>query len=239
MRLRQVAWVAKDLDAAEEEMSSALGAEVCFRDPGVGAFGLRNALFAIGDTFCEIVSPIAADTAAGRYLQRRRGDGGYMVLLQADEDERAGCRARAAAAGIREVWQASDTHDGTTIVGTHFHPGDLGGAILSIDTAVPPDSWGWAGSQWETAVGDGPAGSLLGVEIQTEEPEKRAVVWGDLLGIRPDAGHQLVMDDGSRVQFVPLADHRGEGISGVSIASLDEDRAGSSSDLVGVRIDWR
>ncbi|MFV0524524.1 MAG: hypothetical protein ACK5RL_08505 [Acidimicrobiales bacterium] len=220
-------------------MSAALGAEVCFRDPGVGAFGLRNALFAVGDTFCEIVSPVEADTAAGRYLERRRGDGGYMVILQAGEEERAACRARAAAAGIREVWQASDTHGDATIVGTHFHPGDLGGAILSIDTAMPPESWGWAGSQWSSAVGEGRAGSLLGVEIQSDEPEKRALLWGNVLGISPDAGHQLVMEDGSRVQFVGLGDDRGEGVSGVSIASRDDDLVGSSSTVVGVRVDWR
>ena len=49
---------------------------------GVGAFGLRNAVFAIGDTFLEVVAPVRDDTTAGRYLERRGGDGGYMALFQ-------------------------------------------------------------------------------------------------------------------------------------------------------------
>ncbi len=58
LRLRQVAVVAADLAAAEKDVVDTLGLERCFRDPGVGAFGLRNALFPMGDQFLEIVSPI-------------------------------------------------------------------------------------------------------------------------------------------------------------------------------------
>ena len=34
-------------------------------------FGLRNAVFALGDTFLEVVCPQRPDTAAGRLLDRR------------------------------------------------------------------------------------------------------------------------------------------------------------------------
>jgi hypothetical protein len=48
----------------------------------VGRFGLTNAVFAVGDTFVEVVAPTQPDTTAGRYLKRRGGDGGYMAIFR-------------------------------------------------------------------------------------------------------------------------------------------------------------
>ena len=42
-----------------------------FDDPGVGEFGLINAVFPVGDTFVEVVSAVQPGTTAGRYLARR------------------------------------------------------------------------------------------------------------------------------------------------------------------------
>ena len=54
MRLRQMATVARELDPVVEDICDVLGIEVCFNDPGVGAFGLHNALMPIGDTLLEV-----------------------------------------------------------------------------------------------------------------------------------------------------------------------------------------
>jgi hypothetical protein len=78
LRLRQIALVAKDLATTEKQIQDVLGLEICYRDPGVGKYGLHNALFAMGGTFLEIVSPTQPNTAGGRYIERRKGDGGYM-----------------------------------------------------------------------------------------------------------------------------------------------------------------
>jgi len=45
IRIRQIALVAADLDAAISELSPALDTDVIFQDPGVAEFGLHNALF--------------------------------------------------------------------------------------------------------------------------------------------------------------------------------------------------
>lgn len=84
MRLRQVALVAADLAPVVEDLEAVLGIETGFADPGVGEFGLTNAVLPVGDTFLEVVSPATEGTTAGRYLERRNGDGGYMVILQSD-----------------------------------------------------------------------------------------------------------------------------------------------------------
>ena len=237
MRLRQIAFVAQDLDSVETNLGSELGAEVCFRDPGVGVFGLHNALFAVGDTFIEIVSPTQDGTTAGRYLERRGGDGGYMILLDLSADERAATRARAKEMGIREVFQAEDTHGGHHIVGTHFHPGDTGGAILSVDTVDPAGTWGWAGDSWASKVKTDRAGRLTAAEIQTDRVEELAARWGALLGIDPSNG--VLKMEGSELRFVEPADDRGEGLASFEVLALDPALSRRSQVIAGVRIDWK
>ena len=85
IRLRQIALVARDLDQITKDLHNVLGLEVGFRDPDVKVFGLQNALFPVGSQFIEVVSPIKEGTAGGRYLERRAGDGGYMVITQCDD----------------------------------------------------------------------------------------------------------------------------------------------------------
>jgi len=85
LRLRQLALVAQDLDPVVDDLKSVFGVEVAFNDPGVSTFGLKNAVIPVGHQFVEVVAPIEENTAGGRYLERRNGDGGYMVILQTDD----------------------------------------------------------------------------------------------------------------------------------------------------------
>src|SRR3954469_18850515 len=104
MRLRQIALVGQDLDACEADIRAILGLDYAYDDPGVGKFGLKNAVFPVGETFLEVVSPKQPGTTAGRLLEKRGGDGGYMVILQVEDIAEA--RARIAAANARVVEQA-------------------------------------------------------------------------------------------------------------------------------------
>src|SRR5215472_1909003 len=81
-RLRQVAMVARDCGAVAGQLSQAFGWAQPYHDPGVGRFGLTNAVFAVGDTFVEVVAPVQPSTAAGRYLGSRGGNSGYMAIFQ-------------------------------------------------------------------------------------------------------------------------------------------------------------
>ena len=84
IRLRQIALVANKLAPVIDDLKAVFGLEVCFIDPGVGVFGLENSLLPVGNNFIEVVAPIKEGTAGGRYLKRRGGDGGYMVICQCD-----------------------------------------------------------------------------------------------------------------------------------------------------------
>ena len=97
-RLRQVALVARDCGQVADELRRAFGWPPPFHDPGVGRFGLTNAVFAAGDTFVEVVAPAQPDTTAGRYLERRGGDAGYMAIFQARSLARLGDRRTVTAA---------------------------------------------------------------------------------------------------------------------------------------------
>lgn len=227
LRLRQVALVATDLAAAEAEVQPALGVDLCFRDPGVGEFGLHNGLFPLGDTFLEIVSPTQDGTTAGRLLERRGGDGGYMVILQTDDLD--GARARIEASGARLVYTAH----GKTITGLHLHPRDVGGAILSIDQSTPAEDWEWAGPSWRDHVRTDVVTEMAAVELQAEDPHKMAARWAEVVGGTLDgAGTTLHLDRGA-IRFVPVADGRGEGVSGLDVTAADPAQRGTSQVACG------
>src|SRR5262249_25825348 len=137
MRLRQIALVASDLDGARADIAAVFGVDYAYDDPGVGKYGLRNAVFPIGMTFLEGVSPKAEGTTAGRLLEKRGGDGGYMVILQTPQLAEA--RQRIRDAGARIV----DEITGDGFAFTHIHPRDVGGAIVSVDWMDPPERWQW------------------------------------------------------------------------------------------------
>ncbi len=199
VRLRQAVLVARDLGPVSERLRSEFGLGEPFADPGVSAFGLHNAVYALGDTFLEVVSPTQPDTTAGRYLDRR-GDGGYMVIFQLADLDAA--RERAAAMGVRVVWQI----DLPDISGTHLHPADTRGAIVSLDRADPPGSWRWGGPDWTEREGTGAPGGLRGITIAVNDPTATAALWGELVGIEPD-GERLELD-GSYVRFEQADDER-------------------------------
>src|SRR3954463_13003369 len=101
-RMRQVVLAAADLDAVAADLEREVGVRTPFHDEGVGHFGLRNAVFSLGESFVEIVSPIHADTAVGRHLARCGGDAGYMLMFEvAGADE---TRRRLETLGVRIVW---------------------------------------------------------------------------------------------------------------------------------------
>jgi hypothetical protein len=211
VRLRQAVLVARDLEPVSQRLRSELGLGEPFADPGVGAFGLHNAVYALGDTFLEVVSPTQPDTTAGRYLDRR-GDGGYMVIFQLADLDAA--RERAAAMGVRVVWHI----DLPDISGTHLHPADTRGAIVSLDRADPPGSWRWGGPDWTEHEGNGAPGRLRGVTIAVGDPAGTAARWGQLLGVATD-GEQLELD-ASYVRFEQADDER---LTEIHVESPDRD----------------
>ena len=233
MRLRQCVFVCKDLEGSSEELCDILGIEVAYRDPGVAKWGLANVVCPTGNDFLEIVSPMKDGTSAGRYIERRKGDGGYMVILQVPDAVAE--RQRVTGLGIRAVAQK----DLPEYQYTHFHPSDTTGVLLSIDTTFAPpgvDPALW----WPPAEKDGVkharsdiTNGLAGVEIQHDDPDAAAATWSRILD-RP-AVDNIIRLDGSQIRFVPVVDGRGPGVSAYDVNVVDRERVLAAAEKRGRR----
>lgn len=233
VRLRQAVLVAAELEPVADRLREALGLGEPFRDPGVAMFGLENAVFALGDCFLEIVSPTEPGTAAGRYLERQGGDGGYMVMF--DLEDLPAARARAAESGVRTVWEI----DLPDISGTHLHPADIDGAIVSIDGSKPYGSWRWGGLEWTGQIGTGGApGRLTGVTLAVAEPAATAARWSHVLGVpvsgdRADGGDAVLALEGAEVRFRPIAEGDVEGLVEITVEGVPALPSAAGRLLVG------
>jgi Glyoxalase-like domain len=224
--------VAAELEPVASSLRSALGLGEPFRDPGVGEFGLENVVFALGDCFLEVISPTQPDTAADRWLARHGGDGGYMVLFDIEDLE--GARERAERLGVRTVWRI----DLPDISGTHLHPADMRGAIVSLDRSDPYGTWRWGGPRWTGQTGDGAAGHLAGITVAVDDPSAVAARWGEVLGL-PVAGEErpTLTLDGGEVAFEQAAEERGEGIVEFAVELTPQLRGNRDTiDVGGVRL---
>ena len=175
IRLRQIVFASNDPENMDL-LRTILDLGEPFIDPGVGEFGLTNNVFAFGDQFIEVVVPVEDNTAAGRFLARNDGLGGYMAIFQTPD--LAGVRERADAHQIRRVWNI----DLPDISASHLHPGDIGAAIVSIDEPRPPESWRWGGPHW---AGRAVPGTVTGIRVTARDPEALARRWAGVLGIDP------------------------------------------------------
>lgn len=235
MRLRQVALVAEDLAPAAAELEAVFGLQVAFRDPGVGVFGLVNVVMPVGGEFLEIVQPVRADASAARYLNRRGGDAGYMVILQSADA--LAHRARLAAMGVRLI--AESRHAGYQY--THFHPGDCAGVLTSIDSVEGDDAWRERFSDWPPAGKawrDHAATRALGiaaVEIQARDPGAAARRWSELLE-RPVSGEAEIRLERGVVRFVPPIDADGTGVVGLDIEVRDPAEALAAAKARGLEV---
>ncbi|MFV0259692.1 MAG: VOC family protein [Acidimicrobiales bacterium] len=243
LRLRQIALVAEELEPVLEQFRQVLGLEVCFRDKGVAQFGLENALLPVGNQFLEVVAPVAEGTTAGRYLERRRGDGGYMVITQCDTHPPR--RARVKELGIREVF----SFERDDYVCMQLHPKDTGGSFFEIDEqrgtrAHDVDGpWEPAGNTgWESARRTDRVDAIVAAEIQAEHPAQVAKTWGDIaeiaVGSRDDGSLVMPLDN-AEVRFVPATDGRGDGLGGISLRATDADAVLTAAAGAGVPIDGR
>jgi hypothetical protein len=230
VRLRQAVLVASELEPVVSALRAELGLGEPFRDPGVAEFGLLNAVFALGDCFLEVVSPARPGTAAGRYLDRH-GDGGYMAIF--DLEDLDGARARVERLGIRVVWRI----DLPDISGTHLHPADMRGAIVSLDQSRPYGQWRWGGPDWTGRTATGAPGRLTGVTVAVGDPGAVAARWAQVLGVPASGdGQPTLRLDGGQVCFAAPDGDRAEGLTEIAVElppALRRDR--EALELGGVR----
>ncbi len=234
LRLRQICLVARELKPVEEHLKEVLGINVCFRDPGVGFFGLENALFPIGNQLLEVVAPVKEDTAGGRYLDRRGGDGGYMVITQCDDH--APRRSRVEELGIRIAHQFDNEH----FLNMQLHPKDTGATFFEIDEQLGEGAqdidgpWGPAGPDWQRAKNTDRVDGILAAELQCDDPEAVAKKWSDIAEIPLVEELNLELDNAS-LRFIPCSDGRPEGLGGLDLSAPGKLEILQTADSLGLQ----
>jgi Glyoxalase-like domain len=228
IRLRQICLVADKLAPIIDDFRAIFGLEVCYVDKGVAVFGLENSLMPVGNNFIEVVAPIKENTAAGRYLKRRNGDGGYMVICQCDSH--GAQLARKAAAATLNIRLALE-HESKSFHNIQLHPADTGGAFFEIDwdaKGEPEGHWEPAGgSDWPKHRHNDVIGGYRAVELQAADPRGLAERWSSIAGIplRRDARDRFELPlDNASIRFVEAVDGRGEGLGGIDIEVNDRQR---------------
>mgnify|MGYP001487978429 FL=1 len=232
MRIRQVALAASDLAKTDTTLRHLLGCDESYADPEIIYFGLDNRLYTVGDCFLEVVSPVQPNTAAGRFLERRGGDGGYMVIVQVEN--LAEEQVRLADTSIRTVF-ADDRGNAKAI---HLHPKDVPGAIPSLDEMSPPESWLWAGDGWEQRAGRYVRG-ILAVEIRSPVPKATGQCWAEAYGIElmPAGEGWLLEMDGTEIRFAFDAAALEPALMAIDVDAVDLAAICAAADGLGLERD--
>jgi hypothetical protein len=181
MRLRQICLVAPHLEPVISDIADIMGLDVCYRDGNVAKYGLENALLPVDTILLEVVAPFQPGTAAGRFLDKTGGRGGYMAIFCCDDPDERGEHAKKIGVRVANVIDHAPYH------GVQLHPRDCRAAFIEFNHtdgsddvlgAYPP-----AGPDWQKSIRKDVTQALTGVEMESPEPLGLAEHWGKIIGI--------------------------------------------------------
>ena len=227
LRLRQICLATRELEPVVDDIRAILGVEICYRDSGVAKYGLVNALLPIGTSFLEVVAPIEPNTAAGRFLDRSGGHGGYMAIFDCSDPE--GRRRHVEGMGIR----IAHVIEHAEYLGIQLHPRDCRAAMIELNHTRGGDAltgaYHPAGPDWRAAVRTDQTRALVETEIETPAPEELARHWGTILELPVRRGGErdprIELAGGGAIRFVAAPDGRTECLGGLRIEVVDVARA--------------
>lgn len=207
MRLRQICLVAPQLEPAISDIAAIMGLEVCYRDGNVGKYGLVNALLPVDTILLEVVAPFRDGTAAGRFIEKTGGRGGYMAIFCCDDPDAHAARANAM--GVRTANVI--TH--APYRGIQLHPRDCRAAFIEFNHTEGSDDglgpYPPAGPDWQQHIRKDVTLALTGVEMQGPDPAALAQHWGRIIGVDAttgaDGAPELKLPNAT-FRFVPGAD---------------------------------
>jgi hypothetical protein len=181
LRLRQICLVAPRLEPVISDIAGIMGLSVCYRDGNVAKYGLENALLPVDTILLEVVAPFREGTAAGRFLDKTGGRGGYMAIFCCDDPDARGKRAESVGVRIANVIGHSPYR------GVQLHPRDCRAAFIEFNhTAGSDDILGPyppAGPDWQKSIRKDVTQALTGVEMQSPDPQGLAEHWGKIIEI--------------------------------------------------------
>src|ERR1700751_3955413 len=186
IRLRQICLVAPQLERVIADIAGIMGLAVCYRDGNVEKYGLVNALLPVDTILLEVVAPFRDGPAAGRFLEKTGGRGGYMAIFCCeDPDARA---ARADAMGVRTANRI--TH--APYLGVQLHPRDCRAAFIEFNHTDGSDdllgTYPPAGPDWQKHIRKEVTQAITGVEMESPDSAGLAEHWGKTIGVGATKG---------------------------------------------------
>jgi hypothetical protein len=179
IRLRQICLVAPHLEPVISDIAGIMGLSVCYRDGNVAKYGLENALLPVDTILLEVVAPFQPGTAAGRFLEKTGGRGGYMAIFCCDDPDARGRHAEEIGVRIANVIEHAPYH------GVQLHPRDCRAAFIEFNHTDGSDDilgpYPPAGPDWRKSIAKDVTQALTGVEMQSPEPAGLAEHWGRIL----------------------------------------------------------
>jgi len=186
MRLRQICRVAPHLEPVIGDIAGIMGLNVCYRDGNVAKYGLENALLPVDTILLEVVAPFQPGTAAGRFIEKTGGRGGYMAIFCCDDPDARGEHAKAMGVRVANVIDHAPYH------GVQLHPRDCRAAFIEFNHTDASDDilgpYPPAGPDWQKSIRKDVTQALTGVEMESPEPQVLAEHWGKIIGIPVSTG---------------------------------------------------
>lgn len=238
LHIRQICLLSSDLVRVVDELTHVFGLQVCHRDPVVAKYGLENVLLPIGSDFLEIVAPIKDDTAAGRYMSRRGGDCGYMVIAQAQSrNQQAEIRARALKLGVRVAHE--EEREGWSFC--QLHPADMEAAFLDIEWDAEENYQGcWhpaGGKHWPKFVRQDRCKKMIGVELQCKNPQQLYSKWAEIISDEASRSEDTVLPlKNMELVFVAAPAGSGAGLSAIHLHVSDRAKVLSAAAERGLEV---
>jgi hypothetical protein len=181
LRLRQICLVAPRLEPVVGDIADIMGLSVCYRDGNVAKYGLENALLPVDTILLEVVAPLQPATAAGRFIDKTGGRGGYMAIFCCDDPNARARHAASMAVRVANVIDHAPYH------GVQLHPRDCRAAFIEFNHTDGSDDvlgpYPPAGPNWQKSIRKDVTQALIGVEMQSPDPAGLAAHWGGILGI--------------------------------------------------------
>ncbi len=181
MRLRQICLVAPQLAPVISDIAGIMGLSVCYRDGNVAKYGLENALLPVDTILLEVVAPFQPGTAAGRFIEKTGGRGGYMAIFCCDDPDARGKHANAMGVRTANVITHAPYH------GVQLHPRDCRAAFIEFNRTDGSDDvlgpYPPAGPDWQKSIRKDVTQALVGVEMESPDPQELAEHWGKIIGV--------------------------------------------------------
>jgi hypothetical protein len=181
MRLRQICLVAPHLEPVISDIAAIMGLNECYRDGNVAKYGLENVLLPVDTILLEVVAPFQPGTAAGRFIDKNGGRGGYMAIFCCNDPDERGKHANSMGVRTANVITHAPYH------GVQLHPRDCRAAFIEFNHTDGSDDvlgvYPPAGPDWQKSIRRDTTLALTDVEMASPEPEVLAAHWGKIIGV--------------------------------------------------------